>query len=59
VVPCPADITGSGEVNMLDLQPIILEEWGHTGPNWADVNDDSVINIDDLLAVIYSWGPCP
>jgi hypothetical protein len=25
----------------------------------GDVNANGVVNIDDLLAVINSWGPCP
>src|SRR5262249_8100434 len=25
----------------------------------ADVNSNGVVDIDDLLAVINSWGPCP
>jgi hypothetical protein len=26
---------------------------------FADLNDDDVVNVDDLLMVINSWGPCP
>ena len=33
-------------------------EFGATGCD-GDVNDNGVVNIDDLLAVINSWGPCP
>jgi hypothetical protein len=25
----------------------------------ADINGDGVVNVDDLLAVISAWGPCP
>jgi hypothetical protein len=27
--------------------------------NPADVNGDGVVNVDDLVAVILAWGPCP
>jgi hypothetical protein len=26
---------------------------------YADVNDDGFVNVDDLIAVILAWGPCP
>jgi hypothetical protein len=25
----------------------------------ADINGDEIVNVDDLLAVIVTWGPCP
>ena len=28
-------------------------------PRLGDVNHNGVVNIDDLLAVISAWGPCP
>jgi hypothetical protein len=28
-------------------------------PSSADVNRDGAVNVDDLLAVIAAWGPCP
>jgi hypothetical protein len=28
-------------------------------PQPGDVDGDGVVNIDDLLAVINGWGPCP
>jgi hypothetical protein len=59
---CPADISpiGSpdGQVNIDDLLAVI-NAWGASGANPADINHDNVVNIDDLLAVISSWGPCP
>lgn len=28
-------------------------------PIFGDVNDDGTVNVNDLLAVINAWGPCP
>jgi uncharacterized membrane protein len=46
-VPATNSVTGQG--GMVLLTPV------RTG----DVNSDGVVNIDDLLAVISAWGPCP
>lgn len=55
--PCPADLTGDGQVNVSDLLGVI-GDWGATsGP--ADVNGDGIVNVGDLLEVIGAWGPCP
>ena len=29
------------------------------GGVYADVNDDGVVNIDDVFAVLGAWGDCP
>jgi hypothetical protein len=56
VVPCPADVTGTGSVDIDDLLAVI-NSWGATrGP--ADVDSNGIVDIDDLLAVINAWGPC-
>ena len=58
---CRADVApvaGNGVVDIDDLLAVI-NNWGATGANPADVNHDNVVNIDDLLAVIGAWGPCP
>lgn len=57
-IPCPADITGNGSVDIADLLAVI-GAWGAIGANPADVNGDEVVNIHDLLAVIAAWGACP
>jgi hypothetical protein len=28
-------------------------------PDPADVNGDGLVNVNDLVAVILAWGPCP
>jgi hypothetical protein len=58
---CPADIFpsgGNGVVNIDDLLTVI-NNWGATGANPADITGNNIVDIDDLLAVINGWGPCP
>ncbi len=53
--PCPADVSGDGTVNGLDLG-IMLGEWGGAGA--ADVNADGIVNGSDLGIILGAWGPC-
>jgi len=53
---CPADITGDGVVDVLDLLEV-LAQWGGTGS--ADITGDGVVDVLDLLEVLAAWGPCP
>ncbi len=55
VIPCPADVSGDGTVNGLDLG-IMLGEWGGSGS--ADVNDDGIVNGNDLGIILGAWGAC-
>ena len=55
--PCPADVDGSGTVDVDDLVAVILA-WG-TGPGPADVDGSGQIDVDDLVTLILAWGPCP
>lgn len=59
---CPADITGSGSVDVDDLLAVV-GAWGSCPPPGdkcpADIVKDGAVNVDDLLAVISAWGPCP
>jgi hypothetical protein len=60
VAPCPADIDGSGAVNIDDLL-VVINAWGNAGTPGTvtgDVDGNGVVNIDDLLAVISAWGAC-
>jgi len=52
---CPADITGDGVVDVLDLLEV-LSQWGGSGT--ADINGDGVVDVLDLLEVLGAWGPC-
>ena len=56
-LPCPADLTGDGMVDMDDIY-IVLGYWGYSGVP-ADINQDGVVDLDDLFEVLDMWGPCP
>lgn len=62
-LPCPADINGTGTVNVDDLLAVI-NAWGPCPPgscpaDIAPLGGNGVVNVDDLLAVINGWGACP
>jgi predicted outer membrane repeat protein len=56
--PCPADVNGSGTVDVDDLVALLLA-WGPCPGCPADVTGDGVVNVDDLVEVILGWGACP
>jgi hypothetical protein len=59
--PCPADISGDGQVGISDLLTL-LGDWGacpNKGTCLADLNDDEIVGIGDLLILLGAWGPCP
>ena len=53
---CPADLDGSGAVDIGDLLAI-LAAWGNKGGP-EDLDGNGVVDIGDLLIVLSSWGPC-
>ncbi len=53
--PCPADITGDGIVDVLDLLEV-LSQWGTAGS--ADITGDGIVDVLDLLEVLSAWGAC-
>jgi len=53
---CPADVTGDGVVDVLDLLEL-LGTWGQTG-GAADINGDGIVDVLDLVALLGAWGPC-
>jgi hypothetical protein len=56
---CPADITGNGSVDGVDLAAV-LGSWGTGGSkSGADLDGDGVVGGADLAIVLSSWGPCP
>jgi hypothetical protein len=55
--PCPADVDGDGQVNVIDLVEVIFA-WGSSGSD-ADANEDGMVDVLDLVAVLLAWGPCP
>ena len=56
--PCPAEITGDGDVNVLDLIELVMS-FGPCEGCPADLNDDGVVNVLDVIELIMSFGPCP
>jgi hypothetical protein len=51
--PCPADLSGDGEVGFSDLS-IILSNW--LTSDGGDVNGDGETNFTDLSLVLSAWG---
>ena len=56
--PCPADVTGDGVVDVLDLLAV-LGKWGTCPGCPEDITGDGVVDVLDLLEVLAAWGPCP
>ena len=62
---CPADLDGSGDVNVKDLL-ILLGAWGPC-PNCGDCGAQCIADLDcdcdvggkDLLILLGAWGACP
>ncbi|MHC4948736.1 MAG: DNRLRE domain-containing protein [Planctomycetota bacterium] len=58
---CPADVDGSGTVDVHDLLAVI-SAFGPCPPGEecpADLNGNGFVGVLDLLLVLLSWGPCP
>ena len=51
---CPGDVTGSGVVNLADLN-LVLANFGSTGPD-GDANGDGVVDLADLNMVLANFG---
>ncbi|MCH2133511.1 MAG: hypothetical protein MK116_07160 [Phycisphaerales bacterium] len=52
-IPCPADVDGSGSVDVEDVLAVI-GAWGSSSPG-NDVDGDGIVDIDDLLLVLSSF----
>ena len=57
---CPADISGNGSVDGVDLAAV-LGAWGTAsgGKAGSDIDGDGVVGGTDLALVLGSWGVCP
>ncbi|HRQ76773.1 MAG TPA: hypothetical protein PK098_12735 [Phycisphaerales bacterium] len=58
---CPADLNGSGNVDVQDLL-ILLGAWGPCPKSdvcLADLNYSGAVDVQDLLILLGAWGPCP
>ncbi|MCH2149583.1 MAG: hypothetical protein MK095_09135, partial [Phycisphaerales bacterium] len=53
---CPADIDGSGQVDVGDLLAVIAA-WGSADAE-ADLDGSGQVDVGDLLAVIAGWNGC-
>ncbi len=56
--PCPADVDGSGAVEVVDLL-LLLGAWGPNPGHPADLDGSGTVDVVDLLAMLAAWGPCP
>ncbi len=56
--PCPADVDGSGAVDVVDLLSL-LGAWGVNAGHPADLDGSGTVDVVDLLALLAAWGPCP
>ncbi len=53
---CPADLDGSGAVDISDLIAV-LTAWGNKGGP-EDLDGSGTVDFGDLLIVLDSWGVC-
>jgi hypothetical protein len=53
---CPADLDGSGEVDVNDLL-ILIGVYGTNDPA-GDANGDGVVDTNDVLVLLAAWGAC-
>lgn len=57
---CPADLDGSGAVDLADLI-LVLTGFGFPPPGSSgggDVNGDGAVDLDDLVELLAAWGAC-
>ena len=58
-LPCPADVSQDGNVNVTDLLSL-LGKWGTCdAPCPEDIDESGAVNVTDLLALLAAWGACP
>ncbi|MCH2134052.1 MAG: hypothetical protein MK116_09920 [Phycisphaerales bacterium] len=65
-VPCPADISGNGDVDVNDILDL-LECWGELEPGsscyradfYPDAAGNGVVDVNEVLEMLSAWGPCP
>ena len=60
--PCPTDVNGDGNTNVLDLIDLLLcfGQSAVPGCEAADVNGDGTVNVLDLIGLLLEFGQaCP
>ena len=55
---CNMDYNGDGYIGNTDVLELLVDI-GCIGACYTDPNDDNVVNIQDLLLMLASTGPCP
>ncbi|MHC5115222.1 MAG: FG-GAP-like repeat-containing protein, partial [Planctomycetota bacterium] len=55
--PCPADIDGTGAVDVGDLLAL-LAEWGPCAGCPEDLDESGAVDAADLVRLLADWGPC-
>jgi hypothetical protein len=55
---CLGDLNFDGLVGASDM-PMLLNEWGATGPSAADIDFDGIVGAADLSILLARWGACP
>jgi hypothetical protein len=53
-LPCNADLSGNGTVEVADVN-LVIAGWGTAS---GDVTGDDLTTMNDLLLVLMSWGDC-
>jgi hypothetical protein len=56
--PCPADLDGNGEVDIVDFLNL-LNQWGTDPGGPPDLDGNGDVDVVDFLALLSAWGPCP
>ena len=62
VLPCPWDINGDGNINVLDLIDLLLcfGQPAVPGCEAEDINGDGTVNVLDLIELLLAFGTsCP
>ena len=62
VLPCPEDVNGDGDINVLDLIDLLLCFGLPAVPGCEaeDTNGDGTVNVLDLIELLLAFGqPCP
>ena len=55
-ITCPGDVDRNAIVAPDDIL-LVISDWG-SSDTASDINDDGIVNVIDLLAVLDAWGPC-
>lgn len=55
--PCPADLTGDGQVDAADIATL-LGDWGAGTGSASDLDGSGSVDAADLAIVLGAWGAC-